>query len=124
VVVTKDGGPFGKAFAKAYSSATILPGVPVSVRGSARVKSVTIRADVGERQLECDALLVDAPRAPAYELCAQAGAELTREPRGFTVRTGPGGIVSPGVFAIGEVAGTPLEPGAIAHAAKEMADCA
>ena len=122
VVVTKDGGPFGEVFARAYSSATVLSGVPVRVRGSARVKSVTIETDGGERQLECDALLVDAPRAPAYELCAQAGAELTSGPVGFTVRTGPGGIVSRGVFAIGEVAGTPLEPGAIAHAAKEMAD--
>jgi hypothetical protein len=33
-------------------------------------------------------------------------------------------MVCPGVFAIGEVAGTPFEPGAIANAAKAMADCA
>jgi sarcosine oxidase subunit alpha len=124
VVVTKDGGPFGEAFARACPSATVLPGVPVRVRGAARVKNVTVRADTGDRELACDALLVDAPRAPAYELCAQAGAELKHEPTGFAVRTGPCGMVCPGVFAIGEVAGTPFEPGAITSAAKAMADCA
>src|SRR5258708_6144962 len=124
VVVTKDSGPFGQACAHAYPTATVLRGVPVRVRGATRVKNVTVKADEGERQLECDALLVDAPRAPAYELCAQAGAELRHGPTGFTVRTGPSGIVSPGVFAIGEVAGTLFEPGAMTSAAKEMADCA
>jgi len=121
-VVTSDGGPFGEAFVRAYPSATILPGVPVRVRGAARVKNVTVKAHEGERELACDALLIDAPRAPAYELCAQAGADLRHGPTGFAVRTGPTGMVCPGVFAIGEVAGTPFEPGAIANAAKAMAE--
>ena len=67
--------------------------MPRRVSGSARVKAVTIATADGERRLPCDALLIDAPRAPAYELCAQAGAELSHEPRGFVVRTGAGGRV-------------------------------
>ena len=39
------------------------------------------RVEIGERTLPCDLLVIDAPRAPAYELCAQAGAELRHEPR-------------------------------------------
>ena len=35
---------------------------------------------------KADVLVVDAPRSPAYELCAQAGADLAHEPRGFVVR--------------------------------------
>jgi sarcosine oxidase subunit alpha len=123
-VVTKDGGPFAEAFAQACPNATVLPGVPVRVQGAARVKNVTVRAGTGERQLDCDALLVDAPRAPAYELCTQAGAKLRHQPWGFTVRTGSGGMICAGVFAIGEVAGTPFEPSAVTSAAKALADCA
>ena len=68
-------------------------------------------------------LVVDAPRAPAYKLCAQAGAELGHEPCGFVVRT-TGGLIRDGVFAVGEVAGTPFEPAAIAREAAAVAELA
>ncbi|HEX3769576.1 MAG TPA: FAD-dependent oxidoreductase, partial [Polyangiaceae bacterium] len=115
------GGPFGRAFAAARPDATVVEGVPLRAAGSARIKAVTFGDERDERRIPCDALLVDAPVAPAYELGAQAGASLTHETRGFVVRQGAGGRVRDGVFVIGEAAGTPLEPGAIAAAARALA---
>jgi hypothetical protein len=70
------------------------------------VRSVVIATASGEETHEADALVIDAPRAPAYELCAQAGASLVHEPRGFVVR---GPKIRDGIFAAGEVIGTPLD---------------
>jgi sarcosine oxidase subunit alpha len=124
VVVAQVGGaaPFGEAYARAVPETVLRRGAPVRVSGSTRVKGVTIATTAGERSLPCDALLVDAPRAPAYELCAQAGARLTHGADGYTVATGPGGCIRQGVFALGEVTGAPLEPAAMARAAAALAD--
>jgi sarcosine oxidase subunit alpha len=127
VVVARigEGGPFGRAYAAARPEVTVVQGTPVRVSGSARVKAVTFGADAGgpksERRYAGDALLVDAPGAPAYELASQAGAELSHETRGFLVRAGRGGRIRDGVFAVGEAVGTPLEPEALARSAREMA---
>jgi sarcosine oxidase subunit alpha len=129
------GGPFGEAFARAARSTDgrieveVVHGEPVSVAGSARVRSVTVREHghgktAGrERTIDADALLVDAPRAPAYELCEQAGAALEATPRGFVPRAtaGAGGMLREGVWGLGEVMGIAFEPGAIAAAADETA---
>ncbi len=122
VAVVEGGGPFGAAYAARDARATTVQGPPVRVTGSARVKGMTVATATGPRRLRCDAVVLDAPRAPAYELCAQAGAELTHEPRGFVVRTAAGRRVRDGVFAVGEVVGTPLEPAAIAREASEMVE--
>jgi sarcosine oxidase, subunit alpha len=116
--------PFGRAYAAADPGANLVRGVPLRVSGSARVKAATIGTADGVRRLPCDTLLVDAPRAPAYELCEQAGAELSHAPRGFVACTGAGGRIADGVFAIGEVVGTALEPAALARGAQAMAAAA
>lgn len=124
VAVDEGSGPYGEAVARALPSAIIVRGTVVGARGSARVKEVTVASckPGAEQRLPCDALVVDAPRAPAYELCAQAGAELAHEPRGFLVRAVRGdGRIRDGVFAAGEVVGTPLDPGALAAAAQAIA---
>jgi sarcosine oxidase subunit alpha len=103
----------------------ILEGEPRRARGGTRVREATVQTKGGTRTVACDALLVDAPRAPAYELCAQAGARLTHagaDAPGFGVATLPGGLIRAGIFALGEATGTPLEPRAIARAAAELAD--
>jgi len=58
------------------------------------------------------------------QACEQAGAELSHEPRGYVVRTGAGGHVRDGVFAIGEVTGARLDPQGLAREALAMADAA
>jgi sarcosine oxidase subunit alpha len=117
-------GPFGEAYARAVPGASLEQGTPVAVRGSARVREATVASDQGQRTIPCDALLIDAPRAPAYELCAQAGARLADTSggaAGFAVTTGPGGTIRPGVFAVGEVTGAPLEPAVVTRDAATLA---
>jgi sarcosine oxidase subunit alpha len=79
-----------------------------------------VREGGRERSIPADALLVDAPRAPAYELCEQAGATLTHRPSGYAP-VALRGRIADGVWAIGEVTGAPLAAGAFVRAAEEIA---
>ncbi len=120
VVVPSGGGPFGESFARAAGALAkvhVLHGDPLAIRGTSRVKGVRVRTPKSEREVDADAVLVDAPRSPAYELGEQAGAIVVHEPRGFVVRTNDGKIAD-GIWATGEVCGLPLDPSALdAHAA-------
>lgn len=122
VVVPEGGGPFGASYAAAVGAlakgpaVTLIDGLPIAARGTSRVKGVIVRTSEGERELPTDALVIDAPRAPSYELAAQAGASLLHEPRGFVVDSTPAGV-----YAIGEVAGTPFDAAAIEEAADRIA---
>jgi pyruvate/2-oxoglutarate dehydrogenase complex dihydrolipoamide dehydrogenase (E3) component len=75
-----------------------------------------------KRVLKTDCLLVDAPRAPAYELCEQAGAALRHRAFGFLPVTDIERKIRDGVWAVGEVVGTPLEPASIARETEIVAD--
>ena len=123
VAVAPGGGPFGEAFARAHRGVTLLHGTPVRAVGSSRIREAIVATPRGDHQLRCDALVIDAARAPAYELAAQTGAEVVRAAAGYVVATS-GGRIRPGVFALGEVAGTPLEPEAIREAAEAVARAA
>jgi sarcosine oxidase, subunit alpha len=106
------------AFAESFERATVgLAEVlwasdVVRVRGGRSVRAVVVKDGGREREIVADALLTDAPRAPAYELCLQAGARVEHVPQGFVVRADDGRIRDH-VWAVGEVAGTPFEPQAI-----------
>ncbi|HVJ94798.1 MAG TPA: 2Fe-2S iron-sulfur cluster-binding protein [Labilithrix sp.] len=119
VVVPAGGGPFGESFARAakrHAEVTVLHGDPLSIRGTKRVKGVRVRTTRSEQEVDADAVLIDAPRSPAYELCQQAGATLVHEPRGFVV-VAENGRIADGIWATGEACGVPFESGAIdAHA--------
>jgi sarcosine oxidase subunit alpha len=119
VVVAPGGGPFGDAYARTLGIEAVR-GVPVSARGTSHVKHVTVATSDGEKSFDASAVVIEAPRAPSYELCAQAGAKLDHEPRGFVVRT-DGGKIRDGVFAVGEAVGTPLDAEAIAREADAVA---
>jgi sarcosine oxidase subunit alpha len=126
VVVAPGGGPFGEAYARAVSAlrapcaVTVVHGDPVRVAGASAVGGVTVRIERRERKLGADALLVDAPRAPAYELCEQAGAKLSYTPRGFLPAL-EGGRVREGIWVVGEAAGVPFDPDAIRADAQRVA---
>lgn len=120
IALAPGGGPFGVALARAVPSATLVEGVPTHVRGGGRVREWAFSTSAGEVRRKADVLVVDAPRAPAYELCAQAGAALRHEELGFVVRT-DGGRIGAGVFAVGEVVGTALDPAAIEAEAAQVA---
>ncbi len=104
VVALAGGGPFGEAFAREAKSrgqeVTVVEGAPTMVKGSTRVKRVVF----DKKEFPATTLLVDAPRAPAYELAEQAGAKLTHEPRGYVVPK----VIRAGIEAVGEVTGEQL----------------
>jgi sarcosine oxidase subunit alpha len=110
VAVVDGGGPFGEVYAENAKGVTLVREAPTKVSGSSRVKRVAF----GKKEIAASALLIDAPRAPAYELAEQAGAELEHESRGYVVRA-DGGKIRDGVFVVGELAGTPLDATAIAR---------
>jgi sarcosine oxidase subunit alpha len=120
--VCSETSEFADAYARLDPQATVVRGTPVRARGAKRIRAVTLSTPDGERELPCDALVVDAPRAPAYELCAQAGATLVPTPRGFVVQTRARGAIRASVFAVGEVVGAPLRPAAVLEQAAELAE--
>jgi sarcosine oxidase, subunit alpha len=112
VVVTPNAGPFGEALAQ-EAGLRLVHGEVVSARGTSRVEHAQVRLLAGESQsVEVDALIVDSPTAPAYELAVQAGARVVHAARGFIVQT-EDGCIRHGVYAVGEMVGTALEPKAI-----------
>lgn len=131
VVIAEGGGPFGEAFARRFARkaaslegerprVVVVHGTPLRVEGGTRVTSVVVSTANGEVEHEADAVVVDAPRAPSYELATQGGADVVHEARGYRVRTEPG-TLPPGLFVVGEMAGTPLEASALLAAAADVA---
>jgi sarcosine oxidase subunit alpha len=133
VVVDSEGGPFGTSYARALEARTatrppkerprvvVVRGTPVRVKGGGRVKAVVVRdANGKETEHAADAVLVDAPRSPAYELAEQAGASLVHMPHGFVVRA-EGGRIAAGLYAVGELAGTAFEAHAMEAEAERVA---
>jgi sarcosine oxidase subunit alpha len=114
---TGTGLAFVNAAARAKLAVEVVRGAPLRADGTARVKAVVVAEGGRERRIKADALVIDAPRAPAYELCEQAGARLIHAPRGFVPQVDDGRIRE-GVFALGEVTGAPLEP----HVIEAQAD--
>jgi pyruvate/2-oxoglutarate dehydrogenase complex dihydrolipoamide dehydrogenase (E3) component len=125
IVKTPGGGPFGEAFAARASeiakvSVTSIDGEPVRVHGASRVRAVTVRQGKKEKKITCDALLVDAPRSPAYELAAQAGAKIEHRSEGFIVAN-EAGKIGENVFAVGELVGTKFDADAMRDEAERVA---
>ena len=114
VIVSSQGaGPFGAACEEALVgfgvNVTHVHGAPLAAKGGTRVKSVLLRDTSGtEKKFACDLLVVDALRSPSYELALQAGATLKHQPSGYVVDA-PDGKIREGVFAVGELVGTPLD---------------
>ncbi len=78
------------------------------VLGGASVRRVELAAgdDDLPRRIDCDAVVLAAPPSAAYELAAQAGAEVALAGDGFAVVTGEGGRTrAPFVRAAGECVG-------------------
>jgi sarcosine oxidase, subunit alpha len=122
VIASTETGGFADAFEHAADGEceVIRVGNVARVRGSSAVRAVVTLEKGREKEIRAEALLTDEPRAPAYELCSQAGATLVHEPRGFVVRA-EGGRIREGFWAAGEVVGTPLRPGAILDDARRIA---
>ena len=125
IVKSEGAGPFADAaYALANAmkmDAEIVVGTPVRVAGASRVKAITVAsARSKEKEFRADIVAVDSPTAPAYELCEQAGATLVHEARGYVVHTEKGRIRE-GVWALGEVCGTPFDVARMVEDARKVA---
>lgn len=127
VCVAPGGNGSGEAFAREVERAAagkcpveVVRGVPVKAEGSGRVRGVVVQVAEAERHFKADALVIDAPRAPAYELCEQAGASLRHEACGFVPVTEKG-VIRRGVYAVGEVTGAPFDVARFEDAAEKLA---
>ncbi len=84
-----------------------------AAKGSGAVNEVRITIDGQSASFEADALLVDGPRAPAYELASQRGAKLAHEPHGYRIVVDESACIAHGLYAVGEAIGTPFEARAL-----------
>jgi len=99
----------------------IAPEALVDVRGTGGVRAVTVRESGHLAVHEVAVVALALPGAPAFELAAQAGAEVRFDPAlGYVVITDDRGraAASAGVWAAGECAGRGFDPEAL-HAEGE-----
>lgn len=121
IVAYPESGPFGRTLA-AEADITMVQGTVVSVSGVSHVTSAVVHDGRQAHTHVLDALIVDAPAAPSYELAVHVGAQVEHAARGFVVKTHNGKIAE-GVYAVGEMVGTPLEAAAIEAEAMCVAEC-
>jgi sarcosine oxidase subunit alpha len=93
------------------------------VEGTAGVKRVLVRSKDGEATIKAEILALALPGAPAFEVAAQAGAEVRYVPdRGYAVVCDEHGRAGAGLWAAGECTGKAFDPAAIEAEAVRIAD--
>jgi len=100
-------GRFLDAFAELAAETPLvrheLPEV-IRAAGRARVTAIVVRDGERERREKVDAIVIDAPGAPALELGVQAGATARFHPEhGYILAEGADGCLGPGLYACGSV---------------------
>lgn len=101
-------GRFAEALAAddALAIERVRPEALVRAVGRARVTGAVVSDGERERRLSLDALLVDGPLAPSFELAVQAGGSVQFEPdRGYVPVLDHAGVVAPAVWCAGSAAG-------------------
>ncbi|HVK63110.1 MAG TPA: 2Fe-2S iron-sulfur cluster-binding protein [Polyangium sp.] len=93
------------------------------VEGTGQVKRVLLREGAeNERRVDTEILALALPGAPAFELAAQAGAEVRFDPaRGYAVACDADGAAGEGIWAVGECTGMDFDPDVITAAAERCA---
>jgi sarcosine oxidase subunit alpha len=129
-------GPYVAAFLERLGSqvhAIAVPlGASIAAEGRGRITSIAIEADPAEgsrrgkraaRRHEVDALLVEAPGAPSFELAEQAGVAIAFDARrgGYVPTADANGRALPWVWCAGELAGTGPSLSAIETHAQRVA---
>ncbi len=101
-------GRFADAFEAAASDALHLTRVDrkkiVHASGRSRVSGVVVDEGGRQRRFQADAIVVDGPGAPSFELAEQSGASLRFDSaRGYVPEADGSGQVSPGVWCAGSI---------------------
>ena len=117
-------GPFAQAACTLLHShaetVEVALGDVSAVEGAGCVRRVVLAS--GEA-FDTEALAIDSPRAPSYELAVQAGAQVSLDPeRGWVPACDATGRAGPALWCFGECAGAAFSPTAFLAAAKPSAD--
>lgn len=112
-VVIAGEGPYADAVHRLLGGERVSVDDLVAVEGSSRVGAVFVRRGGVETKLRADALVVDFPGAPSFELAEQAGAALELRAHGYGPRDLGNGNIAPGVFMTGELRGVPANIAAL-----------
>jgi len=120
-------GPFADAFAKAAEEVgakvtrTVAHSV-IAARGLSHVKTAVFRSGGRETKIDCDAVVIGGPVAPAFEIAEQGGAAVRHEPAGYPVVADASGRAKDRkLYAIGEVVGASLDLAAFEARAEAIA---
>ena len=108
-VVIAGSGPYADAAAALLGGERVSLDDVLFVEGSSRVGAVVLREGQGERRIRADALLVEMPGAPSFELAEQAGATIDYRGHGYGPRDLGDGKIAEGVYMTGELRGLPPE---------------
>lgn len=120
-------GPYTQSLRAALSEVAELIAIPegarFGARGLARVRGIVVEREGERTRHAVDAIVVEAPGAPAFELALQAGAlvKLDLDRGGYVPQVDPSGRVSEGVYCAGEVAGVGGEIADIVAQAERVA---
>jgi sarcosine oxidase subunit alpha len=118
-------GFWADELARALGEGEILrfsPDELVDVRGTAGVRTVTVRKGGALSTPVVAVVALALPGAPAFELAAQAGAETRFDPAlGYVVVTDAEGRAAPSVWAAGECTGKPFDPEALVAEGERVA---
>lgn len=110
-------GPFANALSSLLQGQAVLRRASLSslvrAEGTVRVTGALLREDGQERAIHADAIAIEAPISPAFELCEQVGGKTRWIEQGFLPICAPDGRLegSVNVWVSGEVRGVP--PGAL-----------
>jgi sarcosine oxidase subunit alpha len=95
----------------------------VRIKGSSRVRSVSVKSGSKTRAIKVGAVAFEAPAAPSFEVAAQAGASIRYAPRiGYEVEVDERGRAGEGVWALGECTGRAFHPEAFEADAAMIAE--
>jgi sarcosine oxidase subunit alpha len=96
--------PGGTGLGRAFATARGYRHVQGTIEGAAGGSSVE-RVTIGGAKHETDALIIDGPRSPSFELAVQAGAGVEPAAFGFRVRVDTEGRAASGLWVCGEATG-------------------
>ena len=103
-----------------FQSERVDPDSLVRASGRSRVSSLVVREGERERKLALDAVLIDGPGAPSFELAMQAGANVRFDPeRGYAPIVDENGVAAARVWCAGSVTGSDHDSSASGRAVAE-----
>ncbi len=126
-VVLAGEGPFGEALRRLLAGHATIESVPLAdvlkAEGSSRVGAVVVRDGEGKKRIRCDALVVEARGAPAFELVEQAGAGVRWDGGGFAPDTAAPATapVTGRVWVVGEARGRAFDLDALLDEGRAVA---